>query len=152
MPLLQKSLNNSEYVKHWHEYIKPMARAKFDSWAESGEQVSLFAEMSTLVLTILVHMFAGPSFAERHAAELVPLVQEYEKALQRPLPRLLPRWMSKDGRLLDYVDVRVSELIDEEVLKRIANMDKYKDNMDYLQLVLNVTGAKYRAGTNPRRY
>ena len=66
--------------------------------------------------------------------------------MQKPVTRALPRWASKDGRLLDSVEKRFKELIDEEVTRRLENMDKYKDNIDYLQMILNTFGGKFVEG------
>jgi cytochrome P450 len=126
--------------------IKPYVRKRFEGWCERGETLSLFQGMSNLVLTVLLHMFVGSEFAERHAEECIPLIREFESAMQKPLSKILPRWASAEGRLLAYVETRFKELVDEEVLHRLENMEKYKDNKDYLQMVLNTVGGKYVSG------
>jgi cytochrome P450 len=144
--LMQKVLSSPANIEFWRAMIQPMARDRFESWSQHGEPVSLFQGMSELVLAVLFHMFTGPVFAEKHEKELIPLVRAYESAMQKPLARALPRWASKDGRLLDSVEKRFKELIDEEVTRRLENMDKYKDNIDYLQMVLNNVGGKFYEG------
>jgi len=96
--------------------IRPLAKQRFTEWAESGEPVSLFRGMSNLVMTLLLYIFVGPDFAEKHAEELVPMIQAYE-------------WLKT--------------LIDEEVLRRLESPAKYEKNRDYLQMVLNAAGGKF---------
>jgi hypothetical protein len=143
---MNKTINVSENVEHWMQLIRPLAKQQFTEWAESGEPVSLFRGMSTLVMTLLLYMLVGPEFAKLHAEELVPMIQAYEWSLQKPQTKILPRWMSPEGRLLDTVEERMKVLIDEEILRRLENPTKYEKNMDYLQLVLNMAGAKFMAG------
>jgi cytochrome P450 len=144
--IMQKTLSSPPNIEFWRAMIQPMARDRFESWAKRDVPVSLFQGMSEFVLTVLLHMFIGPVFGEKHAKELVPLVRAYESAMQKPVTRALPRWASKDGRLLDSVEKRFKELIDEEVIRRLENMDKYKDHIDYLQMILNTIGGKFSEG------
>jgi hypothetical protein len=143
---MNKTINVSENVEYWMQLIRPLAKQQFTEWAESGEPVSLFRGMSTLVMTLLLYMLVGPEFAQSHAEELVPMIQAYEWSLQKPQTKILPRWMSPEGRLLDAVEERMKVLIDEEILRRLENPEKYEKNMDYLQMVLNMAGAKFMAG------
>ena len=144
--IMNKTINVSENVEYWMQLIRPLAKQQFTEWAESGEPVSLFRGMSTLVMTLLLYMLVGPEFAELHREELVPMIQAYEWSLQKPQTKVLPRWMSPEGRLLDAVEERMKVLIDEEVLRRLENPEKYEKNKDYLQMVLNMAGAKFMAG------
>src|SRR5271170_751545 len=104
---MNKSLNASENVEYWMQLIRPLAKQRFTEWAESGGPVPLFREMSNLVMTLLLYIFVGPEFAELHAEELVPMIQAYEWSLQKPQTKVLPRWMSPEGRLLDSVEERM---------------------------------------------
>lgn len=144
--IMQKSLSSPANIEFWRTMIQPIARDRFESWSMNDVPVSLFQGMSELVMTVLFHMLTGPVFAEKHAKQLVPLVRAYESAMQKPVTRTLPRWASKEGRLLNSVEKRFKELIDEEVIRRLENMDKYKDNSDYLQIVLNTVGGKFSEG------
>jgi len=138
-----KSLNDPDNVEYWMKLIRPLAKQRFTEWAESGEPVSLFRGMSNLVMTLLLYIFVGPDFAEKHAEELVPMIQAYEWSLQKPQTKVLPRSMSPEGRLLDTVEERLKTLIDEEVLRRLESPAKYEKNRDYLQMVLNAAGGKF---------
>jgi len=73
-------------------------------------------------------------------------MQAYEPAVQQPQTKAFPRWASKAGRLLDSVENRVKELLDEEISKRLANKEKYESNTVYLQKMLNIVGDKYAEG------
>jgi len=146
---MNKSLNASENVEYWMQMIRPVAKQRFTEWSESGEPISLFRGMSNLVLTLLLYILLGPEFAEQHAEELVPMTQAYEWSLQKPQTKVLPRWMSPEGRLLDTVEERMKVLIDGEILRRMENPAKYEKNRDYLQMVLNLAGTKFIASIFP---
>lgn len=91
-------------------------------------------------------MFVGEEFAILYGDELVPLIRRYEPAFQKPQTKVLPHWMSKDGRLLDFAEERMVELIKLEARARLREPERYKNNGDYLQLVLNAEGGKYVDG------
>lgn len=123
-----------------------IVRKQIDMWANDGEPVPLFDSISNLSLEALLHMLVGTDFAQRHVKELVPKVRAYEQALQAPETRLLPRWMSKAGRLLISVERRYTALLNCEIRHRMENIDKFRDNKDYLQIVLNAVGDNYFEG------
>ena len=127
-------------------------KENFNIWAETGEDVSLFRDLSDLVMTALFYIFLGPEFAGKHAEELVPMIRAYEWALQRPQTKVLPRWMSEEGRLLDSVEERFVGLVDDEINKRLKEKKRYEHNRDYLQLLLNMCGDKYLPGVCDLNY
>jgi hypothetical protein len=133
----------------WMKGIRPIAEQQFNTWAESGEDVPLFKGLSNLVITLLLYIFTGAEFTGKHAEELAPMIQAYETALQTPVTKILPRWMSSTGRFMNCTEARIKFLIDEEVDRRLENPEKYKNNMDYLQYVLDTVGGTYKEGTNP---
>ena len=102
--------------------------------------------MSSLLMTLVLTILMGPQFAGKHGEELVPIIQTYESALQRPATKALPYWLSKEGRILESVDMRMKQLVHEEALHRLENPEKYEKNMDYLQSVLNALGRRYIDG------
>jgi hypothetical protein len=140
---MQRALASSERMEYWIQQTEPIAREQFNQWAKNGEPVSLFRGMSTLVMTLLIYIFTGPEFAGKHVAELVPMVQAFERALQKPQTKALPRWMSHDGRLMNDAEARMKVLIDEEVMRRLEAPQKYENNMDYLQEIINTVGGKF---------
>ena len=146
LKIIQKSLNDPERLEYWVQNIRPIAAKRFNKWAETKESVPLFREMSKLVMRLLLYIFTGDEFAGKHADELVPLIQNYETVLQKPVTKILPRWMSFDGRFMNKVEKRLTELIDEEVDRRLENPKKYEQNKDYLQYILNTVGGKFKFG------
>lgn len=144
---MAKSLSASENLEYWQRLIRPLVRKRFEEWADKGEPVSLFRGLSDLVMTTLVHLLMGSEFAEKHAKELVPVVRAYEYALQKPETKILPRWASKKGRLMDSVEQRMVELVGDEVTRRLEHPEQYKGNMDYMQHVLNAAGGEFLTGT-----
>jgi hypothetical protein len=146
---MQSVLSVPENIEYWAKLARPLVVERFSTWAETGEPINFFTGLSDLVLTLLLNIFLGAGFAEKHADELVPILRAYEWAMQKPQTKALPRWMSQEGRLLDAVEERMENLIGEEVRIRIENMDKYKGNMDYLQHMLNLEGGKFRQGNYP---
>src|ERR1700724_86319 len=112
MIFLGRNLSDPANVARWTNAIKPIVRRQFDNWCESDEPVPLFNSISQLVLTVSMYMFMGPSFTERHAAELCLLLGQFEEAVQSPFARALPKWLSKDAQVPDYVDKRFKETID----------------------------------------
>jgi hypothetical protein len=143
VPFIQRTFSSSERLECWCQQGESIAREQFTQWAKSGEPVPLFRAMSTLVMTLLIYFFTGPEFAGKHVEELVPMVQAFERAMQKPQTRALPRWMSHEGRLMDYAESRMKVLIDEEVRRRLKAPQKYENNMDYLQEIVNTVGGKY---------
>src|SRR5947207_3079892 len=91
----------------------------------------IFREMSNLVMTLMLTILMGREFEEKYGEELVPMIQAYEWALQRPQTKALPRWLSDEGRILESVEARMKQLVREEVLHRLENPEKYEMNMDY---------------------
>ena len=137
---MQKILSSPEHFDAWVKLVKPMARARFLEWAENGEPIPIFQQMSHLVMTLVVNIIIGPEFAEKHGDEVVPMILAYEWALQKPQTKALPRWLSDEGRVLESVEARMKQLIGEEVEQRLKNPEKYKGNMDYMQAMLNNLG------------
>lgn len=146
LKIMQKALNDHERLDCWMRGSRLIVQERFNEWAESGEPVPLFKGMSNLVLTLLLHLFTGAEFAGRHAHELVPMIQGYETAMQHPMTKVFPRWMSREGRLMNNAEARMKVLIDEEVDKRLGSPDIYEKNMDYLQYILNTVGGKFKEG------
>jgi hypothetical protein len=144
---MAKIFGASENLEHWRGVVRPKVLRRFTEWAERGEPVPLFRGMSEMVMTLLFHIFLGDEFAEKYAEELVPIVRDYESAFQKPETKLFPRWMSRQGRLLSYVERRMTVLVEEEIRKRLANPEKYVNNKDYLQQILAMGGEKYIEGT-----
>ena len=149
IPAVHKSLSNPQRLEYWRKLMRPLAEAQFKAWSDRGEPISLFRGMSDLVVKVLLHMFIGPEFAEKHAEELVPIILAYETAIQKPEVRLFPRWATKSGSLLHSTERRFEELIGKESKMRLENWEKYKDNLDLLQVLLNTMGRKNCEGVFP---
>jgi hypothetical protein len=143
---MQRILSSSEHFDIWIRLAKPIAKARFMEWADSGEPIPIFRQMSNLVMTLIVNIIMGTEFAEKYGDEVVPMIQAYEWALQRPQTKALPRWLSKAGRVLESVESRMKQLVGEEVLWRQANPEKYEKNMDYMQSMLNAMGGEHIEG------
>jgi cytochrome P450 len=146
---MQRALLDQENLEHWRSLIHPIVLKQFKAWAASGEPVSLFRGMSNLVMTTLVNLFLGPEFAAKHAEEIVPMVRAYESAVQKPETKILPRWMSRNGRFLEATEERLKALVEPEVEERLNNPEKYKNNGDYLQQLLDVYGGDFSHGNLP---
>jgi len=102
-------------------------------------------------MTLLLHIFMGTEFAETHAEELVPMVRAYEWALQKPQTKVLPRWMSEEGKLLEAAEARMEQLIPEEIQKRLENLGKYQKNVDWFQTLMTRVAREHYDGPHPRR-
>jgi len=120
-----------------------MVRGRFEKWVSEGKPIPLFRAISDLVMTLLFHLIVGKEFAERDAEELVPLVRNYERAMQSPQTKTFPRWASAEGRFLDRVTARVKPLVDEEIERRMQSPELYRAHIDFLQHILNAVGIKY---------
>lgn len=143
LKIMTKVLSAQENLEHWKNVAKPIVKTRFEKWAETGECVSLFRGMSDIVMTEMLYLIMGDEFAEEYAEELVPIVRNYESAMQKPQTKAVPRWASGPGRCLDYVENRLKVVLDKEIALRMNNPDKYKNNKDYLQFILNAVGDKY---------
>jgi hypothetical protein len=146
IPLYRKLLSDSECLHNFILLIEPVIKNQFEVWAESGKTIPLFESISDLTSTAMLRMFLGPNFTKRHAKELVKMIRSYEKALQKPEVKLLPRWASKSGRLLIAIERRFETLVKEEMKHRLQNLDNCKDNVDYLQKLLDAVGDTYSDG------
>lgn len=138
-----KTLSSTEYIEAWKKLVKPIAKAKFLEWAESGDPIAIFYEMSTLVMTLVVNIVLGPEFAQEYGEEIVPMIQAYEQALQKPQTKVFPRWMSNEGKTMEYVEARFTQLIGQEITKRLADPKKFRNNKDYFQALLNTLGGEH---------
>jgi len=143
---MQRILSSPEHFDVWIRLVKPIAKARFSEWADTGEPIAIFRQMSNLVMTLVVNIIMGPEFAEIYGDEVVPMIQAYEWALQKPQTKALPRWLSEEGRILESVEARMTQLIGEQVLRRGENPEKYEKNMDYMQSMLNAMGGKHVEG------
>ena len=144
--LLRDALNDPARLEAWKKQCIPIARAHFKQWANLGQPVSLFRSVSALAMTLLLHIFMGTEFAETHAEELVPMVRAYEWALQKPQVKVLPRWMSQEGKLLEAAEARMEQLIPEEIQKRAENPGKYQKNVDWFQTLMTRVGREHYDG------
>lgn len=136
-PIMRSFLNNPGTAKIWANLGERLLREKIETWCETRKAVPLFHEISTLVMTVVMYAIMGNAFADKYAKELIPIVQAYEVALQTPESKALPWWASKAGRIIKSAERRLKELLDEEVKFRLQNRDKFKDNVDFLQDMLN---------------
>ena len=136
-PIMRSFLNNSDTARIWANVGERLFREKIETWCETREAVALFHEISTLVMTVVMYAIMGHAFADKYAKELIPIVQAYEVALQTPESKALPWWASKAGRIIKFTERRFKAVLDEEVKVRLQNRDKFKDNVDFLQDMLN---------------
>jgi len=143
---MQSIFASQENVDVWTRMMKPMVQGRFEKWVSEGKPIPLFRAISDLVMTLLFHLIVGKEFAERHAEELVPLVRNYERAMQTPQTKMFPRWASAEGRFLDRVTARVKTLVDEEIERRTQSPELYRTHTDFLQHILNAVGTKYAEG------
>src|SRR5579864_1441389 len=112
---MTKTFSAPENLQYWRAMGQQKTLHKFKDWARRGEPVSLFRGMSEVVLTLLFHLNLGDEFADKYVEELVPLVRDYESAIQKLQTKLFPRWMTGKGRLLSHVEHRITVLVEEEV-------------------------------------
>ena len=138
--VMRRFMMGSDAFKTWVEVSQSIARERIEEWDKSGESVDIFREISALVMTVILSVLTGSNFAKKHAREIIPMVQAYESAMQKPEVKALPHWASKSGRFVNYTERRMKELIDEEVRCRVENPEKHKDNRDYLQMMLETEG------------
>jgi len=143
---MQRILSLPEHFDIWIQLVKPIAKARFIEWADSGEPIPIFRQMSNLVMTLVVNIIMGAEFAEKYGDEVVPMILAYEWALQKPQTKALPRSLSREGRILDSVEARMIQLVGEEVLLRQKNPEKYDKNMEYMQSMLNAMGGEHIEG------
>jgi hypothetical protein len=136
-PIARLFINNPETAKSWANVGEHLFRERLETWCRTGQSVFLFQEMSTLVLTVLMYIVMGSEFAEKYAAELVPLIQEHEIALQTIALKAFPRWASKVGRIMESTEKRFNELLSREAQIRLENPNQYKNNNDYFQEMVN---------------
>jgi hypothetical protein len=149
---MKKSLSEPGTMIYWNQVTRSITKEWFNRWAENGEEVPLFRGISQLAMTSLVHFVLGHRFAEKYGEEVANMVRKYESSLQKPQIRSLPRWMSKEGRYLDAVEARMKVLVDEEVFQRLRNFGEYKNNADYLQLLLIEFGDQFVQCIPPLNY
>jgi len=68
------------------------------------------------------------------------MVQAYEIAIQKPETKVFPWWATKAGRQIRSIETRFKTLIDEEMITRASNEVKCKNNIDFLQMMLDSGG------------
>ena len=145
-PLFRKLLSDPKCLDNFAHLMEPVVRNQFETWAKSGLEIPLFQSMSELTSTAMLQLLLGPEFTKRHSKELIPMIRKYDKAIQKPQVRLLPRWASKEGCFLINFDRRFGTLVTEEMKYRLENLDRYRHNGDYFQEIRNVLGDKYSEG------
>ena len=147
---MRSFVNSSEILNVWGETGSRLLRERLETWTTSGENVAIFAEFSTMVMTVVIYAIMGAHFTEKYAKELVPLVQAYEMALQDPLAKGLRLWASNPGRLIKSVERFIKRVINEEVKERLENPEKYKKNVDFFQQLSALRGNTQWYCTDPR--
>src|SRR5579859_1967256 len=138
--IMHTTLSAPENLLYWRTQMRTLVHDRFTYWSSSSQPINLFRGISDLTMTYLLYLIMGPEFAKKHAAEVVPMVREYESAMQKPETKLLPRWMSPKGRYLTFVERRMTELVGPEVEMRMREPEKYKGNKEYIQQVLDMVG------------
>jgi hypothetical protein len=136
-PIIRRFGAAPQTAKTWSKIGELLLREKIESCCTTGEPISLFREISCLVLTVLMDSIMGSEFAKKHGKELIPLIQAHDENLYAPEFKFLPWWASKASRTIRYVEDRFNQLVNEEARVRLENVEKYKDNMDFFQLLLN---------------
>ena len=145
--IIRSFLWNPETIDTWLAVARRIVKGRLQELSDKGEVVALFDEMSNLVMTIIMTMFAGTDFTKKHATELIPKIIDYENALQTPQAKLLPRWMSGPGRCLTEVERRFKVLIDEEIAFRLEKGSGHLGHRDYLQMMLEADKGATTEGT-----
>ena len=136
LPIARLFINNPETVKTWMDVGGRILRERIETWCRTGQSVPLFQEISNLVMTVLIHVVMGDEFAEKYAAELVPLMQGYEIALQTLEFKALPLWASKVGWTMESTERRISDLLRNELEIRLKNPNLYKERAGYFQEII----------------
>lgn len=149
---MQRTLASPEHFESWKQIVRPIVKAQFIAWSECAAPIPIFQRMSDLIMKVVVNIIMGPEFAREHGDEIIPMIQAYERALQKPQTKVLPRWLSKEGRTLEYVEARMRQLIGGEASRRLENPSKYSNNMDYFQSLLEGMGDEHVEGKTHPRY
>lgn len=117
----------------------------FQSWSDM-DSVPLFSSISNLVLSHLFVILLGEEFYKNHADELVPLMSRFEREVQSPVLRVVPKkyWgYTKPGRYLFRVAARFDELVEAEVKDLVNHPDQHSGRSDYLYDLVSQVGDKY---------
>ncbi|KAJ9096741.1 hypothetical protein QFC21_005011 [Naganishia friedmannii] len=137
--LLDNPLGNASAMAHSRkamrivtsEFSRKALDRYFTDWA-GQPRISLFDSSSTLLFNANLAVFFGPRFVQDHGPEMISLLQRMQKALLSPWPRILPLWASPSGRTLKRVKERIKQLVDDEVEKRMEDVDHWSGANDYL--------------------
>ncbi|KAJ9108613.1 hypothetical protein QFC19_002331 [Naganishia cerealis] len=134
---LSNALNRPARVEQYSESFVQVASDIYSTWA-SQPSIPLFISGSELLLRANMTALYGPSFVDRYATELIPVVRSFERAFVQPLTRVLPLWASPSGRVLLRAYKRMKQVIESEVNMRMKNLDQWQKEDDYLSYLLTM--------------
>jgi sterol 14-demethylase len=130
-------MNRPARLEKYSEEFVRIATSMYDSWS-TQPSVPLFISGSDLLLHANMTALYGRAFVDRHATELIPIVRSFERAFVHPLTRVLPLWASPSGRVLLRAYKRLKEVIEAEVRMRLRQLDKWRDEPDYMSYLLTM--------------
>ncbi|KAH8115693.1 cytochrome P450 [Phellopilus nigrolimitatus] len=142
MKLVKIALMKQEHLDGYKVECSKLTDEFFEKWANQGI-VPLFQNFSYLIIAYMLVILNGPDFYRNYGEELVPMMAQFERDLQHPILRVLPRslWgVSKPGKALFSTCDRFDALISLELRDILDNPEKHKDRNDYFYFLVSQAG------------
>lgn len=143
-PMITKGFMKSERQPLFNQIGREESQRVLAELAQL-DHVDLFKVVSATVLRVAIRAMAGERFAERHAAEIIPVYQQFEVDLVNPLGKVVPSYIPLPvKKRLQAAKRMICKYVKEEVDERLGEMRAGKKMPnDYLQLLLDECGEKF---------
>jgi sterol 14-demethylase len=102
------------------------------------ESFDLFPEISRIVVLCNTLCFLGEDTYKQYGEEFATCYYNIEMNAFKPLSLLAPWLPTAANKLVKRSRQRLIDIVKEEANKRLANKEKYRRNMDFLQFCINM--------------
>ncbi|KAF7797473.1 hypothetical protein EIP86_008670 [Pleurotus ostreatoroseus] len=145
MRLLKQALLRQEKLDGYYALCSRVTETIFDDWEKKGV-IPLFHSISHLIISNLLVLIAGEGIYSRHGEELIPMMAQFERDVQKPILRVVPwsLWrFTGPGAALFRTCNRFDTIVEEEMRDILANPDKHAGRSDYLYFLVTSLGPQF---------
>lgn len=145
MKTVKLALLKQERLDDYALRCEAIAKEYFEEWSRE-DTVPLFKSISDCILAHLIMILVGEEFLRKHGEEVIPMMGQYERDVQKPILRILPwrLWgLCGPGKRVLHAESRLDALIGAEANDILGRPEQHQNRGDYLYLVSTSHGREF---------
>ena len=146
-PILKQALLRQEHLDAFYDMCRRVTESHFEEWSQQ-DSIPLFQSISHLIISNLLVLLAGEDNYARHGAELVPMMAQFERDVQKPILRVLPwsLWgFTEPGKSLAHTGARFNTLMVADMNDIVSHPEKHEGREDYFYMLVSAAGKRFEA-------